>query len=253
MRGEDSNDWDPKSYDSMPLPHLRWGDRVLSALQLMPTDFVLDAGCGTGRDTAKVLEIVASGGVIALDKSSSMLEALRSKVGDNERLEIVMGDLGSELKLNYRCDAAFSVAALHWVKDHQIAFSNLFRLLKPGGRLVFDCGGRGNIASIEGVLRSLLGQRPQFDVWNFAGVLETKENLVNAGFADITVELIKDTIQIDDRKVFAKYISTLVLPFHLAQLKVGERAVFLKDVIDRLPSQEIDYVRLFAKATRPST
>ena len=157
MSGEDSNDWDPVSYDSMPLPHLRWGDRVLSALHPMPTDLVLDAGCRTGRDTAKVLAIVTSGGVIALDKSSSMLKALRSKVGDNERLEVVMGDLGSELELTYRCDAAFSVAALHWVKDHQVAFSNLFRMLKPGGRLVFDCGGRGNIASIEGVLRSLLG------------------------------------------------------------------------------------------------
>jgi trans-aconitate 2-methyltransferase len=236
----------------MPLPHLRWGDRVLAALHPTPTDLVLDAGCGTGRDTAKVLDIVTSGRVIALDRSSSMLRALRSKIGNNERLEIVMGDLGSELDLNYRCDAAFSVAALHWVKNHQTAFSNLFQMLKPGGRLVFDCGGRGNIASIEGVLRSLPEQQLQFDVWNFAGVLETKENLANAGFTDITVDLIKDTIQIDDRKVFEKYISTLVLPFHLAELRVDEQKVFLKDMLDRLPSQQIDYVRLFAKATRPS-
>lgn len=225
---------------------------MLAALDPKPSDVVLDAGCGTGRDTAKVLDILTSGRVIALDRSSSMLRALRNKLGNNERLEIVMGDLNGELDLNYRCDAAFSVAALHWVKNHQTAFSNLFRMLKPGGRLVFDCGGRGNIASIEDVLRSLPEQQVHFDIWNFAGVLETKENLADAGFTDITVDLIEDTIKIKDRDVFEKYISTLVLPFHLAALRDDEKTVFLRDVLDRLPSQQIDYVRLFAQATRPS-
>ena len=249
MVGTTTGDWDPESYDSMPLPHLKWGDRVLASLNPTPTDLVLDAGCGTGRDTAKVLDIVTGGGVVALDRSESMLKALKKKLGNDHRLQVVMADLNSELSLNYQCDVAFSVAALHWVKDHQTAFSNLFRMLRPGGRLVFDCGGRGNIASIESVLAEL---QVSPDVWNFAGVPETKENLSKSGFTDITVSLIEDTIYIEDRNVFEKYISTVVLPFHLDQMRAEEKKAFLREVLERLPSQQIDYVRLFASAEKPS-
>ena len=43
-------------------------------------------------------------------------------------------------------DAVFSNAALHWVRDQDAALAGTHRALKPGGRLVAEMGGEGNVA-----------------------------------------------------------------------------------------------------------
>src|SRR5579875_3682384 len=48
-------EWDAAAYDALPLPHERWGRRVLGSLPLRGDECVLDAGAGTGRDTAALL------------------------------------------------------------------------------------------------------------------------------------------------------------------------------------------------------
>src|SRR5207244_8478409 len=46
-------------------------------------------------------------------------------------------------------DAIFSNAVFHWVPDHDRLFARLHAALRPGGRLVAQCGGHGNIAKVR--------------------------------------------------------------------------------------------------------
>ncbi|WP_376714465.1 class I SAM-dependent methyltransferase [Janibacter limosus] len=72
-------EWNARSYDSLPLPHQHWGTRVLEQVTLTGAEHVPDAGAGTGRDTAALLERLPRGRVTAVDASDRMLEVLRGK------------------------------------------------------------------------------------------------------------------------------------------------------------------------------
>ena len=49
-------DWDAGAYDRLPIPMTRWGTVVVSWLDLEGDERVLDAGCGTGQVTERLLE-----------------------------------------------------------------------------------------------------------------------------------------------------------------------------------------------------
>jgi SAM-dependent methyltransferase len=49
------------------------------------------------------------------------------------------------LEFDAEFDAAFSNAALHWMKDPDRVIAGVRRALKPGGRFVGECGGLGNV------------------------------------------------------------------------------------------------------------
>jgi trans-aconitate 2-methyltransferase len=54
---------------------------------------------------------------------------------------------------NLPFDIIFSNAALHWVDDHQAILRGMAAVLKPGGRLIVSCGGRGNAQDVFLALR----------------------------------------------------------------------------------------------------
>ena len=52
----DSREWNSSVYHRLSAPQVSWGKKVLSRLHLRGDEVVLDAGCGTGRLTAELLE-----------------------------------------------------------------------------------------------------------------------------------------------------------------------------------------------------
>src|SRR4029079_1655181 len=66
-------DWKAETYHRVSEPQTKWGEAVLAALELRGDETVMDAGCGTGRLTAKLVERLPRGRVVALDASPAML------------------------------------------------------------------------------------------------------------------------------------------------------------------------------------
>src|SRR5580693_1228994 len=93
-----TREWDAATYDRISAPQLRWGLAVLERLALAGDERVLDAGCGSGRVTERLLERLPRGTVVALDGSEAMLqEAARRLAPHLSRVELVHADLGRPL------------------------------------------------------------------------------------------------------------------------------------------------------------
>ncbi len=52
---------------------------------------------------------------------------------------------GADLPFANAFDAIFSAATFHWIPDHDRLFRSLHTALKPGGRVVAQCGGARNL------------------------------------------------------------------------------------------------------------
>jgi len=243
-------EWDASAYDSLDLPHTRWGRDALERLSPRGDEAVLEIGCGSGRDTERLLDALPHGSVAAVDGSTQMLAQLRARLGDGDgRLRALHRDLRQPFELSGPFDAVMSVATLHWLPDHRHVFAELARVVRPGGRVVIECGGHGNIASFLRVLRAVHGDDGS-RFWNFAGVQDTRARLHAAGFEQISVRLAPDEARLEDQAQLEAFVATVMLAAALRELPSDERAGFVTAVCDRLPEPAIDFVRLQIEAVR---
>src|SRR3954453_19310933 len=137
--------WDGAAYDRLSTPMEEMGREVMDRFELRGDETVLDAGCGSGRLTERLIHRVADGGVIGVDVSASMIDAARKRLGYGANLrvaDLVGLDLGGDT-----VGVVFSTATFHWIADHDALFSSLRGTLRSGGRLVPPCGGAGKLGS----------------------------------------------------------------------------------------------------------
>ena len=215
---------------------------------------MLDAGCGSGRVTRMLLERLPRGQVVAVDAAPSMVESARREL-PADRVTVLASDL-AELELERTVDAVFSNAVFHWVPDHGRLFGRLAAALVPGGRIVAQCGGQGNVERFHANMREVAAQDPfaahlagWAGPWNFASPEETEKRLARAGFVDVEVwsephPVVPDHIE--------DYLRTVCLGHHLERLPESLRGPFVAAVADRCGQPlELDYVRLNMTARMP--
>lgn len=253
MKAEDAveaRDWDAASYDRISAPQARWGKAVLERLELAGDETVLDAGCGTGRVTEELLGRLSRGRVVALDASPAMLQEARERLGRvpawRSRVSFVQADLldlsPAHLDGAVPLDAVFSTATFHWVTDHDRLFANIRAVLRPGGQLVAQCGGEGNIASVIETTRRLGAER--VGTWLYASPTETAARLESAGFRDVQCWCNPELASFPDQPALAAFLETVCLREHLGTLPPAERRAFAERVAEAMPAPAIDYVRL---------
>jgi trans-aconitate 2-methyltransferase len=191
------------------------GLAVLERLELAGDETVLDAGCGSGRITQALIERLPAGRVIALDASASMVEAAKRRLGPE-----------ADVELDEPVDAILSTATFHWISDHESLFARLHAALRPGGQLIAQCGGAGNIDVLRATANEVLADAPYAQhfldwqaPWNYASAEQTQ-----------------------DPRAF---LSTIVLGPHVQQLPEQLRDPFMDDVLAALGEPVVvDYVRL---------
>jgi trans-aconitate 2-methyltransferase len=244
-----TGDWNARSYDRVADAQAGWGAAVLDRLPLEGGERVLDAGCGSGRVTEMLLERVPRGRVVALDASAAMLEEARRRLARRAaQVEFVHADLARPLPVDPPVDAILSTATFHWVLDHDGLFRNLAAVIRPGGRLVAQCGGAGNVASLKHVLAGI------GDGWQgeylFATPAETTERLLASGFVDVEAWLTEEPTRFEPGEPFETFLETVCLRQHLERLPAAQRPAFVRAVAARMPAPELDYVRLNIVARR---
>ncbi|HTM24189.1 MAG TPA: methyltransferase domain-containing protein [Vicinamibacterales bacterium] len=255
-------EWNAERYHELSAPQQAWGRRVLERMPLEGHEHVLDIGCGTGVVTGEIAARLPRGRLVALDRSEAMLRTASDWLRRQApRTGIVRAD-GAALPFRRAFDAVFSAATFHWIHDHAALFRSIVMALKPGGRLVAQCGGEGNLAVLRGRAQRLMDGRfaQFFDEWteptHYADVESTKRRLADAGFVDIDVWQEAAPTSFDDPETYREFIATVCVRHQAARLPTRERDLFLRELTVAAaadsPPLTLDYWRLNLAARRPA-
>lgn len=180
MRKNDIS-WDAELYKDKHSFVYNYGVSLIELLNPKKEERILDLGCGTGELTYQISKL--SKEVIGIDKSQEMINSARENFAD------IDFEVGSAENLNFteKFDSVFSNATLHWVKNYQATIQSIYRNLKPGGKIVAEFGGKGNVELIISALRRGLDQKgylkqSKTDIWYFPSIGEYTSELEKESF-----------------------------------------------------------------------
>jgi trans-aconitate methyltransferase len=234
-----TSQWNAADYARVGSFVAELGQAALDLLDPQRGERVLDVGCGDGTLTKRIAERGAT--VTGIDSSLDMVRAAHSNGVDALVVD------AADMSFDGEFDAAFSNAALHWMRDKEAVARGVFRALKPGGRFAGEMGGEGNLAKLREALDEELiirGYAPPTAAINwypspeeFARVYEA------AGFGEIDARLIERPTLIEHG--VAEWVTTFRRGW-LAKAGVPgeERAEIGAAVAHRFGSDIADYVRL---------
>jgi trans-aconitate 2-methyltransferase len=256
-------DWNAERYHHLSSPQQAWGRRVLDRLSLDGAEHVLDIGCGTGRITGEIATRVPRGCVVGLDRSGAMLATAKPWLSEHAPgVRLVMGD-GAALPFLRTFDAVFSGATFHWIHDHASLFRSIIAALRPGGRLVAQCGGAGNLAQLLGRAARLMRDprfAPYFEEWSEPAYYSDAESAARrmsaAGFTDVETWLEPAQTPFDSAAEFQEFIANVCVRHHAARLPPQERQAYLRELtvaaVGDQPPLTLDYWRLNLSGRRPA-
>ena len=179
--------------DYFDLPELdfwnRHGRKAAILARLQHGARVLDVGCGTGASALPAARAVGpEGHVTGLDMSEGMLTAARAKAkrAGLRNVSFECADMRSSVQEERRFDAVISVFSLFFVPEMEVQIGKLWRLLKPGGRLVVTVWGRDAFqpfASFFGAAVEAHGLPPLQRSWERLTEPESLSRLLTEGGA----------------------------------------------------------------------
>lgn len=257
-------EWNAASYHKVSGPQTSWGQKVLARLSVNGDERAIDAGCGSGRLTGELLERLPRGRLIAIDRSWNMLMTARANLRPvfGERAAFVQVSL-PDLPFANWADLVFSTATFHWIKDHQSLFQNVLHALRPGGRLMAQCGGGPNLARAHALAQQLMHAEPFvpfFDdwpgPWEFANAETTAQRLQRAGFTEIATSLEEAPTTLATEADYREFVTTVIYHAHLERLlDPALKQAFIDRVTELSARQDppftLDYWRLNINAKKP--
>jgi len=149
--------WNPSDYERNSSAQERAAEAVISRLNLRGDEHILDIGCGDGKVTAKMAALVPRGRATGVDSSPEMIDFAQKRFPPAEyaNLRFERAD-AQNLTYSGKFDMVVSFACLHWIKDHLAVLKGIERSLKPGGRMLIQCGGRGSDDDIFALSRRII-------------------------------------------------------------------------------------------------
>ncbi len=232
--------WNAQDYEKNSQAQQKWGQEVIAKLNLKGTEDILDLGCGDGKITVEIAQLVPNGSVIGVDNSSQMIALATEKYPQNEYLNLLFQVMdASALSFENCFDVAFSNAVLHWVKNHKPVVEGLYKSLKVGGKILLRMGGKGDA---EGII-SIMNEVRALDKWEhhftefefpftFMGVEDYQVLLKEAGFSIIRVELLPKDMTHDGKSGLAGWIRTTWLPY-TQRIPKEQQEEFIEEVVTK--------------------
>lgn len=163
---------------------------------------ILDAGCGTGNAWRGLAARYPGARLVAMDLAPGMLRQASAAVPWHQRWlrrgpATVCGDLEQLPFASGSIDLAWSNLALQWVNALPLAFSDMRRVLAPGGLFMFTTFGPDTLKELRSAQGATDG-RPH--VSGFIDMHDIGDLLVNAGFTDPVIDMETFTLTYQDVK-----------------------------------------------------
>lgn len=195
-------------------------------------DTIIDLGSGAGNDCFVARSAAGEKGkIIGIDFTEKMIERAREnaeKLGYNN-VEFRQGDIESMPVVSNKADVIVSNCVLNLVPNKHKVFSEIFRVLKPGGHF--------SISDIvlEGILPVQLKQAAEMYAGCVAGAIQKTDYLAiieETGFSNITLQKEKKIIVPDE--ILLQYLSGP----ELEQLKKSDPGIYSITVYAEKPAKD---------------
>jgi trans-aconitate 2-methyltransferase len=220
----------------------RHGEALLDFLCARAGEHIIDLGCGAGQLTARIAETGAV--VTGIDRSPEMIAQARANF---PTLDFQLAE-ATDFGVPEPVDAVLSNAVLHWVRDARAAAQCVARALKPGGRFVFEMGGRGNVQRLLDMVFEVAGtvEIP----WFFPSVGEYATVLESAGLEVRMAELFDRPTEVEGENGLEDWLIVFGGAMNLTAEQRAEIARRLRGRMYRDGKWTLDYRRLRMVAIR---
>ena len=213
--------------------------QLLAAAAISAGESVLDIGCGTGPTTRDAAHLAVDGRVVGIDLSPAMIARAWQRTRDQElrNVDFILGDAQIYPFDAGSIDVAVSRMGTLFFGDPAMAFHNIRRALRPGGRLAVLVWQAATANEwIQEILRTLLADRPPPQPppgapgpFAMADPERARAILTRAGFSDIDVTAVNEPLvfgsDVEDAYTF---VTAFGLPKGLLHGLTGDAAVRAK-------------------------
>ena len=163
--------------------HKRVGTELVERLSLVDLSplHILDLGCGSGWCTTLLSRRFGQSAVVGLDLSEAMLS-----MGEKTTVSGLINGDAHRLPLADQCvDLIFSNLLLPWC-DTQIVFSEVYRVLRPGGLFAFSSCGPDSLRELA-TAWAMVDEGPH--VHTFSDMHDLGDSLVQSGFSEPVMDV----------------------------------------------------------------
>jgi trans-aconitate methyltransferase len=239
---ENNVKWNSTDYRKNSSAQFGWAMELISRIGAKADSVILDIGCGDGRITRELAHVASEGKVVGIDFSGDMIALAKGSFGDVPNLRFEQMD-ARKIDLPERFDIAFSNAVLHWIKDQDAFLGSLRKHMAPGGRLHFNCGGKGNAASVYKAAHAVAqspkwaeffppsAHDPSMMPYAFLDEKEYRTLLERHDFIPVEVRLIPRDMEQQGREGLAGWFRTTWMPLtnHVPEAR---RDAYISEVMD---------------------
>jgi ubiquinone/menaquinone biosynthesis C-methylase UbiE len=151
-------------YEAVSTPQFIQGQKLISLLSIEPGDSVLDLGCGTGRLAQHVANIVGpQGKVLGIDPSFQRIAIAKRREAAGLSFQVAgSDDLASFASGSF--DRVYLNYVFHWIDKKEETLRQIYRILKPGGRIGISTGSKNQPSRVRELIRAsireVLGKVP---------------------------------------------------------------------------------------------
>ncbi len=232
--------WNAADYAANSAQQQSWARELIARLKLRGDERMLDVGCGDGKVTAEIGRALPTGSAVGIDASPQMIEFAQTTFPASRvsNLEFRVLD-ARRIQLEPLFNLVFSNAALHWISDHEAFLRGAAACLRPGGRLIISCGGKGNAQDIFVALRPVMRLPRWRDYFRkmetpyfFYAPEDYQRWLPECGFEAGSARLAPKDAVYEGAAGFAAVLRTTWLPY-TQRVPEALREVFIAAVVER--------------------
>lgn len=199
-------------YDATAVLQHEVADRMLERLDFvrLAPEMIIDVGSGTGRGARGLTERYRQARVIALDLAQAMLLQSRQQLTWlarwRSRQWFVCGD-AEQLPLRSQCaQLLFSNLTLQWCTNLDQTFGEFYRVLQPGGLLMFSSFGPDTLRELRQAWRAV---DDRVHVNAFMDMHDVGDALLRAGFTDPVMDVEHITLTYRDAMQLMREIKAI--------------------------------------------
>lgn len=201
-----------QSYDAVAILQREVADRLLERLDIlkMVPDTILDLGSGTGYCSEKLSQQYPKARITSLDLATAMVDKTRARFSKWSRFrrahQFVCGDAESLPFADNSFEMIFSSLTIQWCSDLEKTFSEMKRVLKPGGVVLYTTLGPDTLKELR---TSWAAVDEQVHVNTFLDMHDVGDAMLRARLAEPVMDMEQLTMTYDDAMTLMRDLKTL--------------------------------------------